>query len=494
MPRLRGLLPSTRRIENEELELAQSQAMARLADLGERLLAAPAEVPSAADPLPHLVQDLADDDPERSSAPGIPRPPIVVEGSAEVATDRATGEVAPLDIMARLREDLREDGLQRSIDARLVPAVGRAPTGASGISLAPDVSTDQVQDPANDDAVPASAADDSTSPVLGEQDADLVADGPVDGAEVWISELAPSLDDVAEEPVVDAVAPALPRSAVGNSDPSRKSSSPGRQGRFPATRTAEGKTGSEPVSTAFCPYCAQPVLSEPVSSQRCARCRQRFIVKRVDGRAIYLTEAALPIFVAERRRVAASARLTRERDRWLRLATAAGSPPQSLARLAAARLSEEVVDAARNLYLTTVDRVYRAAKREHDWETASRSRREKATVLYRGAGSPVPPPVDFVAMFREGVVAELRGIAEISREAELVGAACCEVCRIDDGLITRIAQELRMPRLPHEGCPRGLCRCHWDIADRDRTTMRKYLRRRTRTQSRGDTDRPAQTV
>lgn len=203
-------------------------------------------------------------------------------------------------------------------------------------------------------------------------------------------------------------------------------------------------------------------------------------MKRVEGHAVYLTEAAVLVFEAERRRVATAGRLTRERERWLQLAAAAGAPAQRQARLAAAPLSEEVVGAARKLYLGTVDRAFRAAKRDHQWETASRIRREQATALYRIARSPLPPPADLVALFREGLVAELRGIAELSREAELVSASCCDVCRADDRRIFRIAHELRVPRLPHEGCPRGLCRCGWDVAARDRTTMRRYLRRRPR--------------
>ena len=245
---------------------------------------------------------------------------------------------------------------------------------------------------------------------------------------------------------------------------------------------------------AFCPYCALLLEPAPASSQRCVRCRQRIIVKHIDGRVVYLTEAAVPVFVAERRRIAASGRLTRERERWLRLAAAAGAPVQSQARLAAARLSEGVVESARTLYLTTADRAFRAAKRDHDWEAASRLRREKATVLYRVAGSPLPPPADLVAIYREGVVAELRGIAEISRDAELVSASCCDVCRADDRLISRISHELREPRLPHDGCPRGLCRCRWDLAERDRTAMRRYLRGRPRAESRGASSEPEPTA
>ncbi len=248
------------------------------------------------------------------------------------------------------------------------------------------------------------------------------------------------------------------------------------------------------MAPAFCPYCALLLEPAPASSQRCVRCRQRIIVKHIEGRVVYLTEAAVPVFVAERQRIAASGRLTRERERWLRLAAAAGAPAQSHARVAGARLTEGVVVSARTLYLTTADRAFRAAKRDHDWEAASRLRREKATVLYRVAGSPLPPPADLLAMFREGVAAELRGIAEISREAELVSASCCDVCRADDRLISRISHELRAPRLPHDGCPKGLCRCRWDLAERDRTTMRRYLRGRPRAESRDSSNEPEPTA
>ena len=189
------------------------------------------------------------------------------------------------------------------------------------------------------------------------------------------------------------------------------------------------------------------------------------------------------IFDAERRRAASSVRLGRERDRWLRLATAAGAPAERVARLSGARLTEDGVSAARSLYTSAVDRAFRAAKRDLDWERAARIRRDNATELYRIAGSPTPPPADILALFREGVAAELRGIAEISRDAELVSAGCCDMCRSDDHRIFRIGAELRLPRLPHDGCPRGLCRCRWDLAARDRTTMLRYLKRRSGSES-----------
>ena len=66
MPKLRGLLSSRPKIDEEELALAQSRAAARLADLAERRSATPAEISSAAD----AVEDPASDD----RMPLTPRP------------------------------------------------------------------------------------------------------------------------------------------------------------------------------------------------------------------------------------------------------------------------------------------------------------------------------------------------------------------------------------------------------------------------------------
>ena len=256
---------------------------------------------------------------------------------------------------------------------------------------------------------------------------------------------------------------------------------PGRAPR-PA-RAAIAAVAPKVLPAASCPYCALVLEPPPTASRRCTGCLQRIVVKRVDGRAVYLTQAALLVFDAERRRAASSVRLARERDRWLRLAAAAGAPAERVARLSAARLTEDGVGAARSLYTGTVDRTFRAAKRDLDWERAARIRRDHATELYRIAGSPIPPPPDILVLFREAVAAELRGIAEISRDAELISAGCCDLCRSDNHRIFRIAGELRLPRLPHDGCPKGLCRCRWDLAARDRTTMLRYLKRRAGSES-----------
>jgi hypothetical protein len=228
---------------------------------------------------------------------------------------------------------------------------------------------------------------------------------------------------------------------------------------------------------ASCPYCAVLLQPPPEASRRCPRCRQRIVVKHVDRRAVYLTEAAVSVFDAERWRNANSARWTRERQRWLKLAAAAGASARRAARLDAAPLSEEVVTASQALYVTTVERSYRSARHARRWGDASRIMRDHALALFRIAGSPIPPPEAVVQLHREGTSGALHDIGEVAREAELVGGTCCDACRADDGRVFRISQELRVPRLPHEGCPKGLCGCRWSIAVRDRTIVQRYLRR-----------------
>jgi hypothetical protein len=218
----------------------------------------------------------------------------------------------------------------------------------------------------------------------------------------------------------------------------------------------------------------------PTASRRCARCRQHIVVKRVDGRLAFLTEAAVAVFEAERQKEAAAARLGPQRERWLRLAATAGATPSRFRRLAAVPVSDEVVEAARDLYMTTVEQAFLAARRERRWEDAAEIRRGQALAVHRLAGSPIPPSEDVVALCREGVASQLEGLAEIAREAELVGSDCCDPCRNGSGQAFSIAEELAAPRLPHAGCPKGLCRCGWDLAARDREAILRYLRRHPR--------------
>ena len=298
------------------------------------------------------------------------------------------------------------------------------------------------------------------------------------------------------EPATAQVIPTAPPAAQPRVEPARArvepaptpaaKARPATKARSATKKRSAGKTRSVPTAapTAYCPYCAKLLDPAPTASRRCDRCRQRIVVKRIDGTSVYLTEAAVLVFEAERRRVMASVRWARDRDRWLQHAAAAGAPAERMAQLAVARLSAEVVSAARKLFLNTVDRAFRTARNEGDWDEASRLRRDEAAVLYRFAGSPAQPPDEVIAIFRDGVAAELRGVAAIARDAELVSARCCDICRGDDRLVARISTELRSPRLPHAGCPRGLCRCHWDLATKDRLTMRRYLRRRPSTELR----------
>ena len=330
-------------------------------------------------------------------------------------------------------------------------------------------------------------------------DADADADEPAAGPDTDGWDATPSLDDPAwgslDEPAPasievlpepDIEIPVTTGTEIANPvDRPKRTRAPRPIARIAPTPPARAPAARRIRSTRVlvaCPYCAEPLKTPPVASGKCPRCRLRIVVKRVGDRNIYLTEAALPVFLAQRRRALHAGRWTLERDRWLELAKASGAEPQSLARLTRLPVSEEVIASARNLYMSTVERGARAARRERRWEDAGRLRYDQAHALYRNARSPKPVPADVLAVHRDGLNSSLRGIAEVAKGAEMRARACCEACLADDGRMVRISDELRVPTLPHETCERGLCRCRWYLAARDRAIVTDLLKRATRVQ------------
>ena len=448
MTKMQGLWRPRPRIDQAEFEAAETRVAARLADLFR------AEGPeSDGDVAPTETEEASDAATETGSPSEMSEDGAVETGSPTEADQELEAEAVVLPLWpGGPRPAIVVEGQSDLVELMAEPAL--AEPDVVGVTAQPD-------DPATA-AVPSEVVAQSSA---------AVPSGAVSAAGTSRRRKAPA---GATEP--------------RREDAGVKEGPPGgaRAGR-PATRPTKtrpkgkGKAAPAPaVATASCPYCAVLLQPPPASSQRCAHCRQRIVVKRVAGRAAYLTEAAVLVFEAERRRLGGAGRLTRERERWLKLAAAAGAPPERVARLAAAQLSEDVVDGARTLYLVAVERSFQVAKRERRWEDASRIRREHALALYRVAGSPVPPPAEIVKLHRDGAAAELRGLAEIARDAELVGATCCDACRTDDGQVFKIAAELRVPRLPHDGCPKGLCQCGWDLAARQRAAFQRYLRPRAR--------------
>lgn len=216
-----------------------------------------------------------------------------------------------------------------------------------------------------------------------------------------------------------------------------------------------------PVASVACPSCAVVLDPPPDHSRLCPRCRRPIVVRHVEGRTVYLTEAAVEVFEAERQRELDETRWAHERRSWLQLAQVTGVAADRRRHVAAAPLTAASVRSARRLYLAAVERAVRAARRNKRWDEVAQIRRRQAAALYAEAGSTPPPPDEIVALHREGVAATLRKIAQVSREAELVAARCCPACRADNGRVCRISDELRTPRLPHAGCPHGLCTCDW---------------------------------
>lgn len=203
-------------------------------------------------------------------------------------------------------------------------------------------------------------------------------------------------------------------------------------------------------------------------------------MRRVQGRLVLLVDAALPVFERERLRSADEQRWTTERDGWLKLSEAVHAPVRARSRLASAEPSAANVAASRELYLTRVEKAVRAARRKKHWSEVAMMQRTAAGALYHEAGAVVPPPEAVVSLHREGMLAELHAMTDVTQHAELVGARCCPACRTDDGKVFRIADELLVPRLPHDGCPKGICACDWWLAMTDPKAARAKRRRKAR--------------
>ncbi len=472
MPSMRGFLRSKSKTDDDERELAESQLVARLAGLFGELVVDPvdadgqdsAEAATNGATLSHEVAVLkhVTNGARPAKRPLLGRPPIIVIGAAE--PDGPDQGVEPVGVMARAGDDVGEDSWQLPARAKSAPVSKPARKRPSRARRQPVKALQPVPGPTTGLEGALTPLEQGTEPAT-------TTAVELESAVVPLADL-----QVAPTLTLEAALPVVPASVGSLTKRSHK--------RRPVLVTTAATGRPVVVSAAHCPYCGVLLDPPPASSRKCDECQQRIIVKRIDSRAVYLAGAALPVFAAERRRLANSARLTRERNRWLDLAAAAGAPSRGVAQLRSARASDANVAAARALYVLAVERTFRMAKRDKEWDAAARLRRDEAIAIYRAEGSRRPPSAEVVRLYQDGVAAELRGIAEISRDAQLLAASCCEACRADDELVTRIAAELRQPRLPHAGCPRGLCRCHWDLAARDRTTIRRYLRRRSPSESR----------
>ena len=214
-------------------------------------------------------------------------------------------------------------------------------------------------------------------------------------------------------------------------------------------------------ATAACPYCGALLDPAPERGRLCPRCRRRIVVRQVDGRRVLLTEEALDVFESERDRETRERTWAGERHRWLALAKGVSAPIGRVERLGAAPPSEAAVTAAKDLYMAAAERAVRTARRDKRWDKVARIRREQAAALYRESGSAIPPPDEVVALHRAWSAAALRSLAGFGAQVELVAARCCPICERDNGRAFRIAAELRDERLPHVGCPKGLCACDW---------------------------------
>ncbi|MBY0398502.1 MAG: hypothetical protein K2X91_18810, partial [Thermoleophilia bacterium] len=189
--------------------------------------------------------------------------------------------------------------------------------------------------------------------------------------------------------------------------------------------TAEPPEPPAAVVAVACPNCGSVLDPPPRSTRLCPRCRRRIVVRHSGGRAIYLAEASVEVFEAERHRGTLEHTWSRQRNGWLQLGRLVGVPADRRKRVADGPPTAAAVRSARTLYLVAVERAVRAARHDKRWEDVSRLRRRQAAALFEEAGRSAPPADDVVALHREGMAATLRQLATVSPEAELVGASCC---------------------------------------------------------------------
>lgn len=157
------------------------------------------------------------------------------------------------------------------------------------------------------------------------------------------------------------------------------------------SRSESAGSGLEgPAPEVYCPYCATILDPPPSGTKRCGRCHNRILVRHIGARTVYLTEAAMPVFEAEQRRLAEVARQAVIRDRWLELARQHGAAPDRIERITRDEASDARVAAARALYLTSVDEAFADAARREHWDDAARLRYDESLVLFELAG--VEPP------------------------------------------------------------------------------------------------------
>ena len=436
MPRLPGLHKRLSKAEELELELARQGSVARL----ERLLAQRAGIDVDDD------EASAEDDegsPEDTESPGdgaIPteRAMVAVMG-AELETGDGTephdaiaagDDEAPIELAAGVSlmgpdaiDATRRQAVRRQAAVQVVEDdwdIG-GPEAQSTTEAATDPSPEESAKPASRPRKPRGTK-----------------------AAAPAGSKAPAPAATAKSPVVPPPPP-RPRAA------SRLAVHPKRPKRQPR----------QPLVLAACPSCAVLLDPRPTASRRCRECRERIVVKRLEGGVLYLTAPAAAALEAAQRKAKETARLSRIRGRWLAQAASVGAPSASIERIVRVAATEDSVQAARALYLAAANRAFLAARREHRMADAATIRRTHALALLREQADPTVVPDDVLGLYRDAMIAELKAQREFGRDAELIAASCCDTCRDDNGLIARISDEVKVGRLPHTGCPKGICACRW---------------------------------
>jgi hypothetical protein len=336
-------------VDEVEIERVRSHALQRIAAMNDPDARRVAEGPDG-------TNDPTEDDGAVAGATA-DTGPGPAEGAMDVIDVHDTG--------TEVIEDVEAPPLTADV------AGGRA---AEGAAVAPVVAEPAVTSDAGADGLDGGQ---DARPTAAHVDSSVDGDGGASQVELFTPETMPTSSDVDGS----ATTPGL---ADASAEPAEAVSATTSLRHDGAERTAVA------AYPAYCPYCATILDPPPSATRRCGQCRQKIVVRSLDGRTVFLAEAALPVFEAERRRAAEAERLGRLRDKWLELALRAGAPLERARRLAEEPASENRLAAARALYISAIDRSFEAAIRADKLEEAARIRFDQAVVLYGFAGAPPP--------------------------------------------------------------------------------------------------------
>lgn len=218
------------------------------------------------------------------------------------------------------------------------------------------------------------------------------------------------------------------------------------------------RPGARPVVAAACPYCGVILDPPPQRNRKCPACKENIIVRtrRADGAKLFLTAADGRAFDEQRKKEAA-------RNSALRHARNIGIVDHAFQQKEQA-LAKKWDSDPRDVFWALANEAVISAMKAGDWHRLSMIYWEQALFMCEQG----QPHLD---LQREASKSQLREIAATYADlatgghsfnkVEILGNACCDVCRKNHGRRFSIRDALEMLPIPNEACEEDWCNCIW---------------------------------